>query len=96
MITYFKKGKSDADIATADAEVETTVKGILNDIENRGDAAVRELAEKFDGYAPENFRLSQSEIEATVAQVPVEDIEDIKFAQTQVRNFAQKQKECLL
>lgn len=96
MITYIKQGKSDADVAEADANVRTTVEGILNDIEKHGDAAVRELAEKFDGYAPENFQLSETEIEAAIAEVPVEDIDDIKFAQTQVRNFAEKQKECLL
>ncbi|MEK9724230.1 MAG: histidinol dehydrogenase, partial [Rhodospirillaceae bacterium] len=95
MITYLKRTKSDADIAEADAEVRATVEGILADIETRGDAAIRELALKFDGYAPENFRLSDAEIEAAMAEVSADDLDDIRFAQAQVRNFAEKQKECL-
>jgi sulfopropanediol 3-dehydrogenase len=95
MITYLKRGKSDADVAEADAKVRNTVEGILADIEKRGDAAVRELAEKFDGHAPENFRLSDDEIAAAIAKVSPGDIADIEFAQAQVRNFAEKQKECL-
>ncbi len=96
MITYIKRGKSDADVTEADLRVRVTVEGILDDISNRGEEAIRELAEKFDGYVPENFRLSQLEIDAAVAEVPREDIDDIKFAQAQVRYFAEKQKECLL
>ncbi len=95
MITYLKRGKSDADVAEADAKVRATVEGILADIEKRGDAAVRELAKKFDGHAPENFRLSDDEIAAAIAKVSPGDIADIEFAQAQIRNFAEKQKECL-
>ena len=95
MITYLKRGKSDADVAEADAKVRATVEGILADIEKRGNAAVRELAEKFDGHAPENFRLSDDEIAAAIAKVSPGDIADIEFAQAQIRNFAEKQKECL-
>ena len=95
MITYIKRGKSDADIAEADDKVRATVENILDNIVKNGDAAVRELAEKFDGYAPKDFRLSKSQIEQAISRVPAEDIDDIKFAQTQVRYFAEKQKECL-
>jgi sulfopropanediol 3-dehydrogenase len=95
MINYLKQGKSADDVAEADAKVRVTVEGILADIEKRGDNAVRELAEKFDGYAPENFRLSEAEIAAAINKVSASDIDDIKFAQAQVRNFAEKQKECL-
>ena len=95
MITYLKRGKSADDVAEADAKVRQTVEDILADIEQRGDEAVRELAEKFDGYARDDFRLSEAEIEAAMAQVSPSDIDDIKFAQAQVRNFAEKQKECL-
>ena len=95
MITYIKRGKSDTDIAEADDKVRETVENILDNIVKNGDAAVRELAEKFDGYAPKDFRLSKSQIEQAISRVPAEDIDDIKFAQTQVRNFAEKQKECL-
>lgn len=95
MITYLKQGKSDADIAEADAKVRATVEGILEDITKRGNDAVKELALKFDGYAPDDFRLNQAEIEAAIATVAADDIDDIKFAQAQVRNFAEKQRECL-
>ncbi len=95
MITYLKEGKSDADVAEADAKVRGIVEDILADIEKRGDAAVRELSEKFDGYTPAKLRLSADEIRAAIAKVPQSDIEDIEFAQKQIRNFAKKQKECL-
>ena len=95
MISYLKRGKSAADVAEADGKVRQTVEELLADIERRGDAAVRELAEKFDGYAPENFQLSAEEIAAAIAKVSPDDIADIEFAQTQIRNFAEKQKECL-
>ena len=95
MITYLKQGKSDADVAEADAKVRGIVEGILADIEKRGDTAVRELSEKFDGYAPERFRLSEDEIRTAMGKVAQTDIEDIQFAQAQIRNFAEKQKECL-
>ena len=95
MITYLKQGKSDADVAEADAKVRGIVEDILADIEKRGDNAVRELSEKFDGYAPERFRLSEDEIRTAMGKVAQTDIEDIQFAQAQIRNFAEKQKECL-
>ena len=95
MISYLKRGKSAEDVAEADAKVRQTVEDILADIEKRGDDAVRDLAQKFDGYSREDFRLSEEEIEAAVARVSPDDIADIEFAQAQVRNFAQKQKECL-
>ncbi len=95
MITYVKQGKSDADVAEADAKVRGIVEDILADIEKRGDTAVRELSEKFDGYAPERFRLNEDEIRTAMGKVAQTDIEDIQFAQAQIRNFAEKQKECL-
>jgi len=95
MITYLKRGKSDADVAEADAKVREIVEDILAQIDARGDAAVRELSEKFDGYKPERFRLTEDDIRAAISKVPQTDIEDIEFAQKQIRNFAEKQKECL-
>ncbi len=95
MTTYLKRGKSADEVAEDDAKVRQTVEGILGDIEKRGDAAVRELAKKFDGTAREHARLSADEIAEAVAQVSPDDIADIEFAQAQIRNFAQKQKECL-
>ncbi|EBA13275.1 histidinol dehydrogenase [Roseobacter sp. CCS2] len=91
-ITYLKSGKPEAERAEDDAKVRGIVETTLGDIEKRGDAAVRELSEKFDKYSPPNFRLSQSEIEAAMSKVATRDMEDIKFAQDQIRNFAQAQR----
>jgi sulfopropanediol 3-dehydrogenase len=82
-------------VENADANVRRTVETILADIAKRGDAAVRELSLKFDGWSPESFALSPAQIAAAVEQVSPADIEDIKFAQQQVRNFAQHQKAAL-
>src|SRR6201997_3304580 len=95
MARHLKRGRDAKEVAANDAKVRATVEGILSDVETRGDAALRELSEKFDKWSPENFRLSASEIEAAMAKVAPQDIEDIRFAQAQVRNFAQKQRECI-
>ncbi len=91
-ILHLKSGKPDAARAEDDARVRTTVEAILKDIETRGDAAVRELALKFDRHAPASFRLSPSEIEAAIQKVAPRDMEDIRFAQAQVRRFAEAQR----
>ena len=91
-IEYLKRSKPEAERAEDDAKVRAVVEETLSDIEARGDAAVRELSQKFDGYAPENFRLSQSAIDAAMHQVSARDMEDIKFAQTQIRRFAEVQR----
>ncbi len=97
MPEYLKRGKPEADRADDDAKVRATVEAILKDIEARGDAAVREYSEKFDKYSPPaSFRLSAEEIEALVAEVAPRDLEDIRFAQAQVRNFAQAQRDSML
>lgn len=90
---WLKRGKDIEARAEADREVRTTVESILADIEKRGDEAVRELSRKFDSWDREDFRLSQAEIDACIAQLSAQDLHDITFAQTQVRNFAEKQKE---
>ena len=91
-ITYLKSGKPEAERAEDDAKVRAIVESTLSDIEKRGDAAVRELSEKFDKYSPPSFLLSQSEIEAAMSKVSARDMDDIKFAQDQIRNFAQAQR----
>jgi sulfopropanediol 3-dehydrogenase len=92
---WLKRGMDAGTIKAADAKVRETVESILADIEERKDAAVADLSKKFDNWAPKSFRLSPAEIDAAIAQVPKRDIEDIKFAQAQVRNFAQKQRESM-
>ena len=91
-VTFLKQSKPEAEKAEDDAKVRAVVEATLTDIEARGDAAVRELSRKFDGYAPEAFRLSQSEIEAAMAKVSGRDMEDIRFAQDQIRRFAEAQR----
>lgn len=91
-IRYLKEGKSALERSEDDAKVRQIVETTLSDIEARGDAAVRELAEKFDNYSPPSYRLSESEIQALISEVSPRDIEDIKFAQSQVRKFAEAQR----
>lgn len=96
MITHLKKGKSEADRAEDDAKTRSIVETTLLEIEARGDAAVRKLSDQFDGFSPTAFRLSESDIDALMNQVSERDMEDIKFAQEQVRNFAQAQRDSML
>ena len=88
MIRYVKKGMSDSVKAEKAEQVERDVSAILKEIERDGDVAVRALSEKFDGWTPERFRLTETEIEACVKRVPEQSIDDILFAQTQIREFA--------
>jgi len=95
MPRYLKRGLDASAIKAADAKVRETVESILADIETRKDAAVKDLSKKFDNWSPADFKLSAQEIERAIAQVPKRDLEDIKFAQAQVRNFAQKQRDSM-
>ncbi len=95
-ITYLKRGKPAADRAEDDAKTAAIVEATLKDIEARGDVAVRELANKFDGYDRDSYRLSEEEIQAIIAKVRPQDMADIRFAQEQVRNFAQAQRDSML
>jgi sulfopropanediol 3-dehydrogenase len=96
MIRYLKRGKDAASIAAADAQVRSTVEGILKNIEQRGDEAVREYSRKFDQWDPASFTLSPADIEAAVKQLSAREVEDIRFAQTQIRNFAQIQRNSMV
>ena len=91
-ITYLKHGKPEQERQDDDAKVRAIVEDTLKDIETRGDAAVRELSEKFDNYSPPSYRLSQDEIDALMAKVSPRDMDDLKFAQAQVRAFAEAQR----
>lgn len=95
-VTYLKRGKPEAERSADDAQVRAVVEQTLDDIERRGDSALRELSAKFDDYTPQSFRLSPAEIEALIARVAPRDLDDIRFAQTQVRNFAQAQRDSML
>ena len=94
-IQYIKKGKAIDEKAQADAKVQAIVSDILADIRTRGDEAVRELSVKFDKWSPEDFKLSDEQIQEIIASLPAQVVTDIKFAQEQVRNFAQAQRDAL-
>src|ERR1043165_2577101 len=95
MPRYLKRGMDASAIKAADAKVRETVESVLAQIEERGDAAVRGLSEQFDKWSPQNFKLTPQDVEKAIAQVAKRDLDDIKFAQAQVRNFAQKQKDTM-
>ncbi len=90
-----KEGIGFEPVADADAKVREIVLGIIDDIRTQGDAAVRELSAKFDKWTPDDFRLSDEQIQAVMATLPPQTIEDIEFAQAQVRNFALAQRAAL-
>lgn len=92
MIKHLKNGKPAAERATEDAKVRATVESVLQQIEQQGDKALRELSEKFDQYSPPSFRLSEAEIEQAISRVSDRDMQDIKFAQQQIRKFAEAQR----
>jgi sulfopropanediol 3-dehydrogenase len=95
MPRYLKRGMEAEAVEAADAKVRATVETILGDVKARGDAAIRDLSQKFDNWAPGSFKLSPQEVERAIAQVGKRDLDDIKFAQAQVRNFAQKQRDTM-
>ncbi|WP_137150992.1 histidinol dehydrogenase [Devosia sp. FKR38] len=92
MPVWLKRGKDVEERAEADRQVRATVETILGDIEKRGDVAVRELSQRFDKWDRMDFRLSHREIDDCLAQLTDQDLVDIEFAQTQVRNFARAQR----
>ena len=95
MIRHLKSGQSAEAKAESSAQVRSTVEAILSDIAARGEAAVREYSEKFDKWSPPSFKLSESEIAECVRALPSGVVDDIKFAQTQIRNFALTQRAAL-
>src|ERR1051326_4141593 len=95
MARFLKRGMDASAIKAADAKVRETVENILAQVDEKKDQAIRELSKQFDNWAPKDFRLSPPEIEKAIAQVSKRDLDDIKFAQAQVRNFAQKQRDTM-
>ena len=95
MIRRIKTGLSAATKAENTLQVRNTVEGILGDIAARGGVAVREFSQKFDQWSPPTFRLTAPEIADCVRSLPKSTIEDIQFAQAQIRRFALAQKDCL-
>jgi len=92
MAKFLKVGKNQKEMAAQDQKVYETVRDIIERVRDNGDKAVRELSRQFDRWSPEQFRLSAQQIDEIVARVPDQVKADIRFAQTQVRNFAEKQR----
>jgi sulfopropanediol 3-dehydrogenase len=95
MARILKHGITEDAAAEADAAVRATVEAIIADVARRGDAAVRDYSERFDKWSPASFALSKADIEAAYDALPRQTVDDIAFAQEQVRNFAQVQKDAL-
>ncbi len=95
MAKFLKEGISEEQALQTSTKVREIVENILNDISEKGDAAVRELSEKFDNWSPESFRLSEAEIRACIDSLSENTLNDIKFAQEQVKNFARIQRESM-
>jgi len=95
MIRQIKSGLPAAVKAENSLQVRQTVEKILGDISTRGEEAVREYSEMFDKWSPPAFRLSRGEIDDCVRSLPAQTLEDIRFAQTQIRNFALAQRAAL-
>ena len=95
MAQRLKKAISKQDKEQVQQQVRETVEKLLADIEARGDAAVRELSERFDHWSPENFRLSDEEIKGCIDRLDSRTIDDIRFAQAQIQNFAQIQRDSM-
>jgi sulfopropanediol 3-dehydrogenase len=95
MAEWLKRGATASARAEVDRKVRDTVEATLADIEARGDAAVRDLSIRFDGWDREDYRLSPAEIQTCIDQLSAQDLKDIEFAQAQVRNFARIQRESM-
>ena len=95
MIRYIKKRSESNNVSENKSSIEETVRSILSDIRERGDAALEHYSGHFDNWSPESFQLSEDEINAAISKLNKSEIEDIKFAQNQIRHFAQKQLETM-
>ncbi len=95
MIRYLKRGKDEQGRADDDAQVRATVEGILKDIGQRGDEAVREYSRRFDGWDPQAFALGPDQVRAAIERLSPREVEDIRFAQAQIRGFAQIQRDSM-
>ena len=96
MRTELKGATSGACSATSSPQVVDTVAAIIDDVRRHGDEAVRRHSQKFDGWSPGSFRLSEAEVTDIVKTVPTTTMDDLRFAQRQIAGFAQAQRETLL
>ena len=92
MINTLKHGIAEATQTEADQQVKATVEAVIADVRVRGDAAVREYSAKFDRWSPDRFRLSADEVQSIIGTLPQQAIDDIRWAQTRIREFALHQR----
>ncbi len=92
MVKFIKKGKSGSEMKDADWEIENTVKNVIKDVEENGDEAVRKYSQTFDKWSPNSFRLTEEQLQQIIKRTPQQVIDDILFAQQQVRFFAEQQR----
>lgn len=96
MVKYLKeRAKADARGGPPQLDVSSIVKGVIDDIRSNGDTAVRKYSQKFDKWTPASFKLSDKQIQDAIAACPKQTIDDIKTVQSNVRKFAQAQKDSL-
>ena len=95
MAKWLKQAISKQDKDEAQQQVRETVEKLLADIETLGDTAVRELSKRFDNWEPEEFRLSEEQIQDCINRLDTRTLDDIRFAQDQIRNFAQLQRDSM-
>ena len=95
MAKWLKQAISKQDKDEAQQQVRETVEKLLADIETRGDTAVRELSKRFDNWEPEEFKLSEEQIQDCINRLDTRTLDDIRFAQDQIRNFAQLQRDSM-
>src|ERR1700739_1162082 len=95
MIKVIKAGVASAEKRKIDTDIQNTVSNIIDQIDAEGDEALRRLSAKFDKWDRPSYRLSESEIEKILASIPESAKDDIKFAQKQVRTFAEAQRSAL-
>ncbi|WP_224741080.1 histidinol dehydrogenase [Bacillus sp. 28A-2] len=93
---YLKKGKTDEEVAVDDLEVSQIVSEAINEVENRGDQAIKEFSQRFDHWVPNDFRLTKEQIKDCYDKVSEQTIKDIQFAQNNVRRFAEEQRKAIL
>ncbi|MBD3861621.1 histidinol dehydrogenase [Bacillus sp. 28A-2] len=96
MMLYLKKGKTDEEVAVDDLEVSQIVSEAINEVENRGDQAIKEFSQRFDHWVPNDFRLTKEQIKDCYDKVSEQTIKDIQFAQNNVRRFAEEQRKAIL
>lgn len=95
MVHRLKSIEDNSVLKAAGIDVSKIVKGVIDDIRDSGDAAVRQYSQQFDQWSPPSFKLSKKEIDDIMASVDPQTIADIKEVQANIRRFAQAQRDSI-